>query len=59
MCVYAVGEVYSEWTSKKLCMYVFLYATQSTVPHTGCVIVLLKLYKCAYAPSTSHSIRCK
>ena len=41
MCVYIVSEVCSEWTRKKLFVYVFLYAVQSMTPHTGCMIVLL------------------
>ena len=36
-----MSEVCSEWTPKKLFVYVFLYAVQSMTPHTGCMIVLL------------------
>ena len=39
--MYIVSEVCSEWTRKKLFVYVFLYAVQSMTPHTGCMIVLL------------------
>ena len=35
VCVYIVSEVCSEWTRKKLCMYVFLYVVRSMAPHTG------------------------
>ena len=39
--MYIVSEVCSEWTRKKLFVYVFLDAVQSMKPHTGCMIVLL------------------
>ena len=39
--MYIVSEVCSEWTHKKLFVYVFLYAVQSMTPHTECMIVLL------------------
>ena len=45
VCVYIVSEV----CSKKLFVYVFLYAVQSMAPHTGCMTVLLyymKALKC-------------
>ena len=41
MCQDIVSEVCSEWTRKKLFVYVFLYAVQTMTPHTGCTIVLL------------------
>ena len=39
--MYIVSEVCSEWTIKKLFVYVFLYAVQTMTPHTGCMILLL------------------
>ena len=58
--MYIVSEVCSEWTRKKLFVYVFQYAVQSTTPHTGYMIVLLSyIYKCVFAPSTSHSFASK
>ena len=50
VCVYIVSEVCSEWTHKKLFVYVFLYAVQTMAPHTRCMIVLLNYIKAFLLP---------
>ena len=48
--MYIVSEVRSEWTRKKLFVYVFLYAVQSMTSHTGCMIVLLNYINVFFLP---------
>ena len=48
--MYIVSEVCSEWTRKKLFVYVLLYAVQSMAPHIGSMIVLLNYINVVVLP---------